>query len=229
MPNILVIAEILDGKVRKSTHSAITFARNAGGTFSILVLGQGAKAAAAEVTGFGAQKVLVCDDAYLANPVVERFAPTVAAVAKNGFDVIAVTASSFGKDLAPRVAAKLGAGYAPDINAVKVDGGKRVYRRPMFAGNAWGYCEIATPVQPGVIGPEAGRYNVEFTVGFYSTPMMDNTRLSNDQRVAVILTDMNQAGAGLSLMYFPGSRASLREKPYYEEILRKLADTVSVH
>jgi electron transfer flavoprotein alpha subunit len=79
--------------------------------------------------------------------VCERFAPTVAKVAKDGgFDTVVVTASSYGKDLAPRVAAKLGAGYAPDINAVKVDGGKRSYRRPMFAGNAWGWCEIATPV-----------------------------------------------------------------------------------
>jgi hypothetical protein len=53
--------------------------------------------------------------------------------------------------------------------------------------------------------------------------MIDNTRLSNDQRVAMVLTNLNSAGAGLSLVYFPGSRASLREKPYYEEILRKLA------
>jgi len=147
MPNILVIAEMLDGKVRKSTHSAITFARNAGGTFSILVLGQGAKAAAAEVTGFGAQKVLVCDDPYLANPVAERFAPTIAAVAKSGFDVVAVTASSFGKDVAPRVAGKLGAGYAPDISGVKDEGGKLVYKRPVFAGNAYATCTINTPVQ----------------------------------------------------------------------------------
>lgn len=85
--------------------------------------------------------------------------------------------------------------------------------------------EIETPAQAGVPAAAVGRYNVEFDVGFYSTPMIDNTRLSNDQRVAVVLTDMNQYGAGLSVMYFPGSRASLREKPYYEEILRKLADT----
>ncbi len=85
--------------------------------------------------------------------------------------------------------------------------------------------EIETSAQPGVSASAVGRYNVEFDVGFYSTPMIDNTRLSNDQRVAVVLTDMNEAGAGLSLMYFPGSRASLREKPYYEEILRKLAET----
>jgi len=36
---------------------------------------------------------------------------------------------------------------------------------------------------------------------------------------------MNEAGASITLVVFPGSRASLREKPYYEEILRKLADT----
>ena len=101
MATTLVIAEMLDGKVRKSTHSAIAFARLAGGSFSILVMGQGAKAAAAEMTGFGAQKVLVVDDAYLASPVAERFAPTIAEAAKNGgFDVLVVTASSFGKDRA---------------------------------------------------------------------------------------------------------------------------------
>ena len=85
--------------------------------------------------------------------------------------------------------------------------------------------EVETLAQPGVLASAVGRYNVDFDVGFFTTPMIDNTRLSNDQRVAVVLTDMNQAGASLSLMYFPGSRASLREKPYYEEILRKLADT----
>jgi electron transfer flavoprotein alpha subunit len=148
MANVLVVAEMHEGKVRKSTHSAIAFAKQVGAPFTILVLGQGAKSAAAEVTGFGAAKVLAADDAYLANPVAERFAPTVAEVAKSGgHDVVVVTASSFGKDLAPRVAAKLGAGYAPDISAVKADGGKLSYRRPVFAGNAYATCEITTPVQ----------------------------------------------------------------------------------
>ncbi len=145
MKNILVVAEMADGHVRKSTHSAISFAKMAGGNFSILVVGAGAKAAAAELTGFGAAKVLVADDASVAQPLAERVAPTVAAAAK-GFDVVVVTASSFGKDVAPRVAAKLGAGYAPDISSVKADGDKLVYRRPMFAGNAYGYAEVTTPV-----------------------------------------------------------------------------------
>jgi electron transfer flavoprotein alpha subunit len=148
MSTILVIAELHDGHVRKSTHSALAFAKQTGLPFSILVLGQGAKAAAAEVTGFGAAKVLACDDAYLANAVAERFAPTIAEVAKGGgFDIVAVTASSFGKDVAPRVAAKLGAGYAPDISGVTAAGGKLTYRRPVFAGNAFATAEVTTAVQ----------------------------------------------------------------------------------
>lgn len=83
--------------------------------------------------------------------------------------------------------------------------------------------EIDTKTAVGAAEAEPGRYAIEFDVGFFSSPMIDNTRLSNDQRVGVVLTDMNEAGASLSLVYFPGSRASLREKPYYEEILRKLA------
>jgi len=148
MANILVVAEMHEGHIRKSTHSAITFARNAGAPFTFLVLGKGAKAAAAEITGFGAQKVLAVDDAYLEHAVAERYAPTIAEVAKSGgFDVVVVTASSFGKDVAPRVAAKLGAGYAPDISGVSAAGGKLVYKRPVFAGNAFATCELTTPVQ----------------------------------------------------------------------------------
>jgi hypothetical protein len=87
--------------------------------------------------------------------------------------------------------------------------------------------EIETRPRTGAAQPASGRYAVDFDVGFFSSPMIDNTRLANDQRVAVVLTDLNEAGASLSLVYFPGSRASLRDKPYYEEILRKLADTAS--
>jgi electron transfer flavoprotein alpha subunit len=147
MGGTLVVAELQDGQVKKTTFSAVAFAKQVGGSFAILAIGAGAGGAAKDLTGFGAQKVIVVDDAALKNYVCERFAPTVAALAKaGGFDTVVVTASSFGKDLAPRLAAKLGAGYAPDINAVKADGGKRLYRRPTYAGNALSWMEIATPV-----------------------------------------------------------------------------------
>jgi electron transfer flavoprotein alpha subunit len=151
MVNVLVVSELSGGKIKKATLSAVAFARavtqGTGGSFSILVIGQGAAAAASEVAGFGASKVLVADSPTLANYVCEQFAPTVAATAKAGFQVVVATANAYGKDLLPRVAAALEAGYAADISGVKTDGGKITYRRPLFAGNAYGSCEITTAIQ----------------------------------------------------------------------------------
>jgi electron transfer flavoprotein alpha subunit len=93
--------------------------------------------------------VLLADDAGhdgLGQYVAERYAPTVATVGK-GFAVVVGTASAYGKDLLPRVAARLGAGYAPDISDVIADGGALAYKRPMFAGNAYGICKVTTAVQ----------------------------------------------------------------------------------
>ena len=151
MSEILVVAELSEAGVRKATHSAIQAARRinelSGGTFSILVLGgPGAKAAAAELTAFGAAKILCCEDASLGNYLAERYAPVVAAAAK-GFDVIVATASSYGKDLLPRVAARLDAAYAADCSEIASKGGQLAYKRPMFAGNAYGYCVLETAQQ----------------------------------------------------------------------------------
>ena len=150
MNRILVVAELHEGKVRKATNSAITFAREllaGGGTFAILAMGKVAMAAAADLVAYGASKVIVVDEPSLAHQVCEFFAPTVAEVTKTGgFDTVAFPASSFGKDVAPRVAAKMGAGYAPDIASVLLQAGKKTYRRPMFAGNAFGLSEITTPI-----------------------------------------------------------------------------------
>jgi hypothetical protein len=61
-----------------------------------------------------------------------------------------------------------------------------------------------------------------FNVGYYDFPMIDNTRLSRDQRAAVVLNQINEGGADLTLVYFPGSYASLKEKVSYDEVVEKL-------
>jgi hypothetical protein len=61
-----------------------------------------------------------------------------------------------------------------------------------------------------------------FTVGFYDFPMIDNTRLSGDQRAGVVLNQINEGGADLTLVYFPGSYASLKEKVSYDEVVENL-------
>ena len=61
-----------------------------------------------------------------------------------------------------------------------------------------------------------------FNVGVYDFPMIDNTRLSNDQRAAIVVNQLNNAGADLTLVFFPGSYASLKEKVSYDEVVEKL-------
>jgi electron transfer flavoprotein alpha subunit len=150
MAHALVVAEITeDGKVKKATLAAVSFAKKAlpavGGAFSILVVGGAARAAAAELTQFGAQKVLVCEDATLAKYTAEHYAPTVAEVGK-GFALLVATATSQGKDLMPRVAARLDAGFAGDCADVNVEGSALRYKRPMYAGNVFGTVELTTAI-----------------------------------------------------------------------------------
>lgn len=66
--------------------------------------------------------------------------------------------------------------------------------------------------------------STEFWLGHFDFPMIDNTRLPHDQRMAVVLNalDPGSGRADLTLAYFPGKYAGLREKPYYDEVLAKL-------
>jgi electron transfer flavoprotein alpha subunit len=150
MTDVLVVAELMDKGLRRNTLSAITLAKTVaqgtGGAFDILAIGEGAKAAAEQAAKFGARKVLAAEVAggYFA----EKYAPTVAEVSKSGnYGVITATASTYGKDLLPRVAARLGAGYVSDIRRASVEGGKPKYQRPMYAGNVFGTVSVNTPVQ----------------------------------------------------------------------------------
>lgn len=61
-----------------------------------------------------------------------------------------------------------------------------------------------------------------FQVGYYDFPMIDNTRLSRDQRAAVILNESGEEGADLTLVFFPGSYASMKERVSYDEVVEKL-------
>jgi hypothetical protein len=63
-----------------------------------------------------------------------------------------------------------------------------------------------------------------FNIDFFEFPMIDNTRLINDKRCAVVLRDFDSANQfiELDLIFFPGSHSSLKERPYYDDIVAKL-------
>lgn len=63
----------------------------------------------------------------------------------------------------------------------------------------------------------------EFTIDYFQFPMIDNTRLSNDMRCAVVMRDFDFPNfIEVDILYFPGSHSSLKEKPYYDEVVKKL-------
>jgi len=149
MTDVLVVAELVEGKPRKTTLSAVSFAKQVagatGGAFDILVVGEGAGGAAVALSGYGARKIAKAE--ITGGYVTEKYAATVAEAAKGGgYGVVAACASAFGKDLTPRIAAKLAAGIAADIIGVSTDGGSPKYRRSMYAGNVLGLVTITTPI-----------------------------------------------------------------------------------
>jgi hypothetical protein len=64
--------------------------------------------------------------------------------------------------------------------------------------------------------------DAEFWVGYYDFPMIDHVRLSRDQRCAVVLRNFGGGSARIAAVYFPGAYASLKEKPYVQEMVKSL-------
>jgi electron transfer flavoprotein alpha subunit len=100
------------------------------------LLGKGAAGKADEYFAYGADKVYVSEDAALADFTAEAYAEALYQIAqKNGAEVLLLGSTKRGKELAPRVAQKLGAGCLTDANAVRVEEGKLVADRYAFGGN----------------------------------------------------------------------------------------------
>jgi electron transfer flavoprotein alpha subunit len=129
----LVIAEHDQGSLKGSTLNTITAAAQCGGDVHVLVAGyQCSGAAAAAAQAAGVTKVLVADAAQFEHGLAENVAAQVLAIA-SGYTHILAPATAYGKNIAPRVAAKLDVGQISEIT--KVDA-PDTFERPIYAGNA---------------------------------------------------------------------------------------------
>ena len=135
MSKILIIAEHLDGKLNASTARCVTCAKDLkADAIDVLVLASEVAGIAAEAAKIeGVTKVLTVARAENAHTIAAVYAPQVAAAAKNGYSHVLAPSTTFGKDLAPRVAALLGVAQVSDIMAVD---GAHTFKRPIYAGNA---------------------------------------------------------------------------------------------
>jgi electron transfer flavoprotein alpha subunit len=148
MATILLIAEQGHGHLKKSTLNALTaaqqLAEKSGGQVQALVVGQGVSTAAQELAAHGVP-VHAVDSAAFEHGLAETHSAAVAAAAKQlGASDVLVAATAYGKDIAPRIAAKLGAGLASDVLGVV---SANQFRRAMWAGNAIATVEVTTPLK----------------------------------------------------------------------------------
>ena len=138
MGNVLVFAEHHKGKFPKSTLVAVQAGKEAaskiGGECLAAILGFEIDAPAQEITSYGVQKVIAVDDAALANYLADAYAAALEQLVKaHNVSLLIATSTAVGKDLLPRVAARLDVGMATDVVAINEDG---TFKRPMYAGNA---------------------------------------------------------------------------------------------
>jgi electron transfer flavoprotein alpha subunit len=159
MARILAIAEQREGKIRKVSDEVVTAARSIGDEVDALLFGPAGLAAQAGGLGkFGAARVLVSEGDALKSPEVA--AQLIADTIKAGdYFAVVFPASSLGKDIAPRVAAKLDLPLASDAVALAMDGTELVITRPVYSGRAMARVVLqATPrlvsIRPNVFRPQ---------------------------------------------------------------------------
>ena len=163
MSNVLAVLEQRDGALRKVSHEVVTGARRLadalGGEVYALVCAAGAVSGLDAAGRYGADKIITATNPAFGSYAPEGYARTIAERAQAGsYGAIVFAASAQGKDLAPRVAAKLGRPLAADITDLSVDGGAVVVTRPVYAGKALLKVKIAaTPavisLRPNVFTP----------------------------------------------------------------------------
>jgi electron transfer flavoprotein alpha subunit len=132
--NVLAVLEERDGKLRKVSFEVVTAARRLGPKVD----------------------AVVCDASNR-----EGAATALAERAKTGYRAVVFAATATGRDLAPRVAAKLGVGVAADITDLAMDAGAIVVTRPVYAGKALLKVKVAAQpavlsLRPNVFTPDAG-------------------------------------------------------------------------
>ncbi|SAL63122.1 electron transfer flavoprotein subunit alpha/beta [Caballeronia arvi] len=140
----LVIAEHDNASIKAATLNAVAAALEIGGAVHVLVAGHKARPAAdAAAKLAGVAKVLLADAPYLEQALAENVEATVLRLAKDYSHILAPATAS-GKNIAPRIAAKLDVAQISEVTAVL---SADTFERPIYAGNAIATVQSSDPVK----------------------------------------------------------------------------------
>ncbi|NBD11367.1 MULTISPECIES: electron transfer flavoprotein subunit alpha/FixB family protein [Corallococcus] len=153
MSIVLIVAEQQpDGNLRKASLNAIAagkqLADKAGAELHLVLLSKDPSKLAGELAGTGAKVIHTAAAPEFEHYLAEVQAPVVAGLAQElNASFVGAASTAQGKDLLPRVAARLKAAMATDITAINGAGADITFTRPMWAGNVFAEVKLTTPVQ----------------------------------------------------------------------------------
>src|SRR5262249_54179513 len=121
------------------------------------------------------------------------------------------------------LAAQGGAGLALDPATVTVEGKTSdISIRVLKSDPKEQDLQVRLEVRPSSPGSQPEITRTEFEVSVFDFPMIDSTHLANGQRCALMLSAFGQSTAELATVCFPGEYASLKDRPYYDEVVQQL-------
>lgn len=158
MSKILAFVESRENKIKNSgfetASTALKLANEIGADIEVLLIGSNVSSVAAELGSYGIKKVVLVEDAKLEKYSTTAYTKVLSETAKlRGADVIILSASAMGKDISPRVSAKLEAGLVADCTEIKAEGGNITATRPVYAGKAFIEVRVTSPVKIFTLRP----------------------------------------------------------------------------
>ncbi|MFN2747727.1 MULTISPECIES: electron transfer flavoprotein subunit alpha/FixB family protein [Bacillus] len=137
---VIVLGECRDGTLRNVTFEAIAAGKTIaeGGEVIGILVGESVSNHADDMIRYGADKVLTAEDPMLKHYTSDGFAQAMMPILeKEKPDALIIGHTSMGKDLSPKLAARLGTGLISDAIDVEVAGGNAVFTRPIYSGKAF--------------------------------------------------------------------------------------------
>ena len=161
MPKVLVVAETKNGELKKPTLELLSLAKSMNLQAESVLIGKEVSSQADLLAGYGSGKVYVADDAGLEIYNTSKYTTLVAdAVGQSGATQVWITSSETGRDLTPRVAARMGVGALSDVTELEIDGDNITATRPCMATILVQQCRF-TKDGLRVISIRAGAYEAE--------------------------------------------------------------------
>lgn len=175
---ILVFAEAAEGKIKKTSIEAVSYAYAMGGPVTAIAMGKVDKSALEELGKFGAQKILHVADEKLNDGSIQAYTSVLAQAMKDEqADIVVLAGSALGTPVAARLAARINASLATNVVGLPDTTSGFVVRKSIYTGKAFAYLQLTHPKKviairknaadikevgaPGQITPYQGKYSDE--------------------------------------------------------------------